>query len=315
MLKNQIINTIAQGKIAGSWIIKGAYGVGKKKLATSIANYVLTGAWDDAVRYSPHIKWVEKGLTDTAKREVQKLILAGKEVVQIDKTTARKNEITVDEVRDAIRFLSLKAGEGEYRILIVSLADEMNENAANALLKVLEEPNNRNIILLLTENPGVLLPTIKSRCRMLTIKPLSLPVLTTYIESNIPDVIDAVLLAELSNGSMGLAHKIHENEGLKLYQKMVSFLVPTRDIDISNADAFAESIKANDVAYDLFELFFVHYMAQKIKENASTMPKIADDLLDLYDEANTLFYKTKSVYLDKKQVVLRLIFKMGDILS
>ena len=90
-----------------------------------------------------------------------------------ERTKKFKSAITVDEVRRVGRFLSLRAHDDSYRVVIVDPADEMNRNAANALLKSLEEPPARAIFLLISHAPGTLLPTIRSRCQVLRFASLS----------------------------------------------------------------------------------------------------------------------------------------------
>src|SRR5690606_28014279 len=90
-----------------------------------------------------------------------------------DKTKAFKSVVTVDEVRKVNRFLSMTSHDGGYRVVIVDPADDMNVNAANALLKTLEEPPPRTLFVLISHSLGSLLPTIRSRCQIIKLKPLA----------------------------------------------------------------------------------------------------------------------------------------------
>jgi len=90
-----------------------------------------------------------------------------------DKTKSFKTVVTVDEIRKVNRFLSMTSHDGSYRIVIVDPADDMNINAANALLKNLEEPPARTLFILIVHAPGSLLPTIRSRCQMVRLAPLA----------------------------------------------------------------------------------------------------------------------------------------------
>src|SRR5262249_37067052 len=89
-----------------------------------------------------------------------------------EKRGRMREEIVVEDVRAVGAFLRLTAGAGGWRIVIVDSADELNRNAANALLKILEEPPNRALLLLVAHAPGRLLPTIRSRCRTLSLSAL-----------------------------------------------------------------------------------------------------------------------------------------------
>src|SRR5690606_32083331 len=99
------------------------------------------------------------------------------------KTGKLKRDISVEAVRKATDFLHLTSSEGGRRIVIVDAADEMNANAANALLKVLEEPPPAALLLLVSHSPGGLLPTIRSRCRLLTLRPLEPATVERLLES------------------------------------------------------------------------------------------------------------------------------------
>src|SRR5665213_3453397 len=90
-----------------------------------------------------------------------------------EKRKRRRSEIVIDDVRRIGEFLHLTPAEGGWRIVIVDGADEMNRNAANALLKVLEEPSARARLLITSASPGRLLPTIRSRCRHLSLDVLA----------------------------------------------------------------------------------------------------------------------------------------------
>ena len=89
-----------------------------------------------------------------------------------DKSKRYKTELAVDEIRRTVGFFGSTSGEGGWRIAIVDPADDMNPSAANALLKMLEEPPSRSLFLIVSHAPGRLLPTIRSRCRRLDLAPL-----------------------------------------------------------------------------------------------------------------------------------------------
>lgn len=313
--KNQIMEALKKGKISGSWLISGPYGVGKKTFARQLASFLTTGNWETYLNYHPNIKWIECGLTEEAKKEIQKMILAGKEVEDNSKTNTRKKEITIDDIREGIKFLSLKPGENEYRILIISLADDMNSNAANALLKILEEPYPQSIILLLSQNPGKLLPTIRSRCRQIIIPRLNFKEEVLVLKENLKDCQSYELIAELSEGSVGLALKIHETDGISIYQKMISFLVPLHRLDIAQLNEFAEMIHKNEDAFFLFQTFLLSWFRKQIKDSFSDKQKLSESLLSIYQETNILFRNVSNLYLDRKQAIINTFLKISEVLT
>ena len=99
-----------------------------------------------------------------------------------------RGEIVVDDAREIGAFLRLTPAEGGWRVVIVDGADEMNRNAANSLLKVLEEPPRRALLILVAHSAGRLLPTIRSRCRHVALSPLPNAVVRDLLARYCPDL-------------------------------------------------------------------------------------------------------------------------------
>ena len=310
--KEQILQAVQKGKISGSWLISGPVGSGKREFAASLASFLTNGVWKDEKVYNKNVKWIECGLTDDAKKEIQKMILAGKAVEENEKTTARRREITVDDIREGMQFLSLKAPENEYRILIIDLADDMNKNAANALLKMLEEPYERSILLLLSENTGKLLPTICSRCRKITLPLLGYNEMLQKLKELYPTCNYVDLLADLSGGSLGLAKKIYESNAVGIYQKITEFSASIAELDMEKVNDFAESISKESELFALFTTFWQAHLSALIKKNLSVNKNKTENLLDLFEESQKLFRQADTIYLDKKQLIINLILLLTE---
>lgn len=310
--KEQVKSILQQGKMSGSWMIIGPYGVGKRTFAKELCAFLTTGDWNKDISFHPDIKWVERSLTEEEKKETVKAILAGKEVNQNEEGRARKKDITVDDIREALKFLSLKSSGDTLRILVVNLADDMNENAANALLKMLEEPSNNSLILLLCQNTGRLLPTIRSRCRKITMRPLSFKEICDYIQKKHSTCKNIELIATLSDGSMGLANDILENNGIELYQKIMSFFVPVNQIDIEKLSTFCDTLSKDEKAYSLLKQFLLNIINEQTKKYAKEGAVITENWIDLYQETSQIFNQTDALYLDKKQMIMKLFFKIAE---
>jgi DNA polymerase-3 subunit delta' len=123
--------------------------------------------------------------------------------------------VKIDQVRDLQRLLSLSPYEARYRVALFLRFQEANDNAQNALLKMLEEPPSRAILLLTGESPESLLPTIASRCEILRLRPLAVDVLTETLTRRwaVP-ASQAARLAHLSNGRVGYALRLFQNPEL-----------------------------------------------------------------------------------------------------
>ena len=160
------------GRLHHAILLTGPKGIGKATLAFRFARFVLSHP-DPTTAPPP-----AAGLLPTSDR-VAAMVATGAHPNLLhlrrpwdDKAKKVKTQLTVDEIRKTVTFFGNAAGIDGYRIAIVDAADDMNVSAANALLKMLEEPPKRSLFLVLSHAPGRLLPTIRSRCRRLSLDPL-----------------------------------------------------------------------------------------------------------------------------------------------
>jgi DNA polymerase III subunit delta' len=156
------------GRMHHAWLLTGAKGVGKATLAYRVARAAL-----GAKRIGPRPLDVDP--EEQIARRVTALSHPDLFVLRrgFNERGKPRREIAVDDARDLGHFFSLAASEGGMRVAIVDAVDDLNRNAANAILKTLEEPPARSILLLVCHAPGAILPTIRSRCRRLALRPLT----------------------------------------------------------------------------------------------------------------------------------------------
>ncbi|MEM8554496.1 MAG: DNA polymerase III subunit delta' [Pseudomonadota bacterium] len=167
-----------------------------------------------------------------------------------EKAGRLKADIPVDAARSLKRFLGMSAADGGYRVVIVDAADDMNPSAANAILKLLEEPPAATVFILISHRPGGLLPTIRSRCRVMRFAPLPAANLDaalrqTGAETPI-DTLDQARLARLAGGSVGAAVGILSMDGLELYRTLVTTIGALPRHDRPTVLAMAEKLAARD---------------------------------------------------------------------
>ena len=291
------------GKIDGAWLVSGAQGVGKRTLLKQFCGYLLTGE-RKKIDFHQDLKWVSCDYTDKDKKEILKTIKEGRIITEeMEKGFKRKSEITVDDIRSGINFLSMTSSGDKWRILVIDSADDMNENAANALLKVLEEPPAQSIIFLVSHNKGKLLQTIKSRCREITVAPLSKKEAIEYITANYSDFnyIDEVV--ELSCGSIGKIKNLIEDKSYEIYLRIDELLTT----DKHNTEAiynFCTTASEDNPA--LLKDFLSFFVLQKTKEGVKTQA-----YLELWTEMEQTFKDMDNLYLDKKNTFADLFFKIG----
>ncbi|MXU65667.1 DNA polymerase III subunit delta' [Oceanomicrobium pacificus] len=218
------LDAFASGRLPHGWLISGPKGIGKATLAWRIARFLRdTEARRtadpltlDTPPDSPVFR-LNAALSDPGVHLCRRLWDHKKERL----TTV----LTVEAVRELKGFFSLTAPDGGWRVAIIDSVDEMNESAANALLKVLEEPPEKTVLLLISHQPARLLPTIRSRCRALRLDRLDQSALGAALDGIglAPDA-DSSALAELTGGSVGSAIRLLRGEGLGLYSEIIACL-------------------------------------------------------------------------------------------
>ncbi|TXN62572.1 DNA polymerase III subunit delta' [Methylobacterium sp. WL6] len=199
---------IASGRLHHAWLIGGPAGIGKATLAYRVARRLL--ADPDGVSHAPGLD-IAAGDPVTAKIAAlshPNLVALRRHRVPTAKTLPTR--IPVDAVRKALELFGSTAGNAGYRICIVDSAEDLNANGANALLKMLEEPPPRALFLIVSHAPGRLLPTIRSRCRALALRPLDAGAVAAVV-SGFPPPFPApsaealARAADLSEGSVARA--------------------------------------------------------------------------------------------------------------
>lgn len=243
-----LLDALVRDRLHHGWLIAGPRGVGKATLAWRFARAALALAPPGGLFAAPPLETLD--VPDD--HPVARRILAGSEPGLLpirrgadEKTGRLRAQITVDEVRKLRDFFGLSAAEGGRRVVIVDAADELNPNAANGLLKLLEEPPAGALLLLVAHRPAALLPTIRSRCRVLRLSPLGPDALSRAIEQAMgaaPE--DPQALAELAGGSVGEAVRILAGGGLDLYARLVRILAGMPRPDRLAIHALADEMAA-----------------------------------------------------------------------
>lgn len=254
------LDAFNSGRLHHAWLLTGALGIGKATLAWKVARFLLAtpeasdgGLFGDAPPAPATL-----GIPDD--HPVARRLLAGSEGCIFvlrrawdDEKKKLKTVITVDEVRKLRNFLHLSAADGGRRAVIVDPADEMNLNAANALLKMLEEPPAGVVFLLVSHRPAGLLPTIRSRCRELRLATLGPDDLAVAVEAAGGDRGDSGALAALAAGSVGEAVRLTNLDGIETYRALVALFSTLPRLDRPAALRLAEGAAQRGAA-ERFEL-------------------------------------------------------------
>ncbi len=267
----EFLRAFTSGRLHHGWLITGPRGVGKATLAWKLARFLLATPTGDGGLFGapPPPETLDIPPDDPVARHMRALAEPRLFLVRRglnDKETGLSNVIRVDEVRELKNFLNLSSVDGGRRAVIVDCADEMNPNAANAVLKILEEPPANVTFFLISHQPFRLLPTIRSRCRELRLTPLSPPDLAEALMQAGGDTApeEAVALAELAGGSVGEAFRLTNLDGLALYAQLVGLLSTLPRLDRARALAIAESGagKAGEARFDLIVTLIDLFLAR-----------------------------------------------------
>jgi DNA polymerase-3 subunit delta' len=241
-----LLDAYRSGRMHHAWLIGGPKGVGKATLAYRFARFLFAhpDPASPAVAAATDLSLPEDhpAFRKVARRAHPNLLVL--ERPYDARNNRYKSELTVDEIRRTVAFYGTTSGEAGWRVAIVDPADDMNANAANALLKVLEEPPSRSLFLVVSHAPGRSLPTIRSRCRRLELAPLSdtaiVSALTAEADDGDPD--DLALAARLAEGSLRRAILLADGGGIATYRAFAKLLSRLPDIDMSAAHDFADSV-------------------------------------------------------------------------
>ncbi|MBN8630670.1 MAG: DNA polymerase III subunit delta' [Rhodobacterales bacterium] len=290
--QDEFLRTFNTGRLHHAWMLTGPKGVGKATLAWRLARFLLaTPEDDDGMFAAPPPETLEVPPDHPVARRLRQgaeprhfLLRRGPN----DKETALSQVISVDEVRKMKSFFALSAADGGRRAAIIDSLDEMNTAAANALLKLLEEPPANVTLFLIAHQPARLLPTIRSRCRELRLTPLAPQDLADALTQAGGDIApeDRTALAELSGGSVGEAFRLTNLDGLKLYAALNRLFATLPRLDRPQALALAELAGARGAAetFDLLVTLIDLFLARLARAGATgqTPPEAAPGEAQLF---------------------------------
>lgn len=301
------------GKLPHALLLTGPRGIGKATLAFHLANHLLrhpdaAGAPDLVAAPEPATSLFRQ-IASGAHPGVLHLTRPFNE-----KNKAFKSALTVDEVRRIGRFLSLTSHDGSYRVVIVDAADDMNVNAANALLKNLEEPPSRTLFVLIAHSLGRILPTIRSRCQTLRLSPLDPHELAAALTGLGIAVAGDSAVAGKAGGSVRAAILLSQYGGLDIAEALDA-LLSARRIAAADAHRLADIVAARDgrVRLDIFNEHALDLLAEAGSAAARQHDlQGARRFSEAWQRSRLAIEETEAYNLDRKQHALDMIFRLND---
>jgi DNA polymerase-3 subunit delta' len=302
--EERLLSAVKSGKLHHAWLITGAEGIGKATLAYRFARFLLSQS-------APSARTLAISPDHPAARQIA--ASAHPDLLTLERAfdgKKLKTEIAVEDVRSTTSFFAHTAGAGGWRVCIVDEAGDLNKASANALLKILEEPPQRAVFLIVCHRIGAILPTIRSRCIHLPLAPLADANVRRVLEE-----VDAGALSEgaiaLSGGSPGRALKLATSRGAKAFEafrKLPRLTVPAA---VEIGAQFAHRDSADDLT--MFGELLSGWIAAEARRRISSGG--AARLAHVHGEIVASLRKADALNLDRRQTAVDALLLLDEALK
>lgn len=307
-----LLDAYRSQRIPHAWLIGGSPGIGKATLAFRMARFVLahpdpaSPAVRDATNLAVPPGNAAAGLV--AARSHPDLLVLERAIGDNGKL---RTVISVEDARKVTQFLGATAGLGGWRVVIVDAVDDLNAASANALLKGLEEPPARTLFLLVSHAPGSVLPTIRSRCHRLLLRPLATEDIAQALAAATGGDADPAVIAA-GEGSVSRALSLSEGPAFKLRQQTVALLGRLPTIDLRDVHALADALATADARVIEIVLDTVNdWLSARL---AATVPDPARTarIAEIWDELNAAARDADIYNLDRKPLIFKAFGRLAD---
>jgi DNA polymerase-3 subunit delta' len=261
-VERSVLDALERGRLHHAWLLCGVEGVGKATFAYRAARRLLGAAADST-----------QGILGSAPGDPVSRQIAARShpdlmvLERVGEDGKPRKVIPVDEARRLPEFFSKAPASAPFRVAIIDSVDDMNSNAANALLKTLEEPPPRGVLFLVSHAPGGLLPTIRSRCRRLRFDPWPEADVAAFVQRRSDATEeDALRLARMSRGAPGRALELAVAGALQIDTAAHELLRGLSSGDSSALQALADSFRGAEGAAR-FQLLFER-LADQVRQTA-----------------------------------------------
>lgn len=312
--ERELLDAYRRNRLAQAWIVGGPEGIGKATLAWRFARFLL--AYPDPA--APEVQGaaslaVPEG--HPAARRIATLALADIFLLRREwneKTKKYFTEIRVDDVRDITRAFHQGSGAGGWRVAIIDCADDLNRSAANALLKLIEEPPERSLFLLVAHQPGRILPTIRSRCRKLMLGALTQDETVAAVEALGPpwsgQGADIAAAAARAEGSVRETLRLLGGDAMAFDSAVARLLKGLPRIDWLGVHMLADKLtgRDNEASYETFMRALERHLDARVRalSQDGAPPARLIGYARAWDEIRSLARETEVFNFDKRAMVL-----------
>ncbi len=309
----RLLAEAAGGKLPHGLILFGIKGIGKATLAYRLARELLAAGNANA----------DTVYSRVAAGSHSDLLVIEPEFDE--KKGEYAKDINVEQAREIAKFLAMTPAESRWRVVIIDAADALNTNAANAILKILEEPPAQAVLLLISHQPSLLLPTIRSRCQMVKLAPLTPDEFRHAANTLLPEADEQKLsaLAQLTGGAPGKALDYEEQGALAIYDELLLLLANLPVIDPSALHGFADRM-TSEKPHERWKLLteLVLFLFERVTKYGSSVepegitsrePEVLETLAALHkphiwaakwQQAADHFSLASRLHLDYKQLII-----------
>jgi DNA polymerase-3 subunit delta' len=334
--ENRLRRSLSAGRMPHAWLLTGPRGIGKATLAYRLARHLLSGRstetvaglFGDADDRTPAFDVPEQSpvFRAVAARAHPNLLVIERSADE--KTKRMRTEIGVEEVRPRLApFFGSTAADGGWRVAIVDGADELNRHAANALLKCLEEPPIRGLLVLVAHAARAVLPTIRSRCVTLAMPPLGDRDVARVLADRLPGIPEAEVeqLTHLAQGRPGRAIELARAGGLELYRELLDTMasIPGK-LDVPRLHGLGDRLnrRGNEDQFRLVADLLLDWLGTMIARGSARLAmreavagerEIAERLwqsrglaqwVEVWEKVRYLVIRGEALNLDRKQILI-----------
>jgi len=312
-----LLDAYKSGRVPHAWLIGGPPGIGKATLAYRFARFVLSHPDPQAAEVQSATSLAVDADNPVAHRiaaQAQGDLLVLERVIN-EQTGKLYTVIRVDDVRRTVGFFGSTAGEGGWRIAIVDAVDDLQREGANALLKVLEEPPARTLLLLVSHAPGRVLATIRSRCRRLLLRPLDeTDVVAAAAVASGRGSGDAELqeAARAAGGSVARTLALLDGAALGLRQRVLDLIAQLPNPDPRALHALGDALGGTDPAtLETFMDLVNGWLSSRLADTTQGKPQMAR-VAETWDQINRAARDVETYNLERKPLVFSVFGALSE---
>ena len=293
-----MLKSINSRKLHHAYLFTGAKGLGKATFAYRVSKYILSNSLQDNMNVDRSEK-VDKLIRKNSHPD---FMVLSKDIDN------EKSVIEINQVRECISFFNHTPILGRYKICIIDSLDDMNTNGANALLKILEEPQENSIFFIISHCKETVLPTIKSRCINLRFNKFSNTEIKGFLENNAIDgIYDLNEIIELSNGSIGRAIDLINEDAQEIILNVKNLFAQSYDEDIYKLENFLRKSSNIDLFFELSISMIDKLIKEFVLNKGNQENEKIHELFSMRADIQKIYHEGKKYKNLKTHMILDLI--------